>query len=83
MKKERVELKINIAEAGCVTDCWIFTRLAILKTSEYYEDWVASHYPLYADPDSNFFFWETSTILPAQFWSMLSRRNQEWDGSVK
>ena len=74
MKKERVELKINIAEAGCVTDCWIFTRLAILRTSEYYEDWVASHYPLYADPDSNFFFGETSTIHPAYHDAILERR---------
>lgn len=74
MRKERVELAVDIEEAGCVTDCWIFNRLAILKTSEYYESWVASHYPLYVDADHNFFFGETSTIHPAYHDAILERK---------
>lgn len=75
MGKEKVELAINIEEIGCVTECWVFNRLAILKTSKYYEDWVASHYPLYADADLNFFFGETSSLLPDYHDTILERKH--------
>ncbi|MCI8694195.1 MAG: hypothetical protein HFH91_16030 [Lachnospiraceae bacterium] len=74
MRKERVELAINIEEAGCVTECWVFNRLAIVRTSKYYEDWIASHYPLYADSDLNFFFGETSSLLPSYHDLILDRK---------
>lgn len=65
---------LDVWNSGCVTECWIFNRLAILRTSEYYADWVASHYPLYADSDYNFFFGETSTLLPGYHDPILERK---------
>jgi hypothetical protein len=43
----KVKLPIDINDVDCVTECWTFNRMIILKTSPYYEDWIASHYHLF------------------------------------
>ncbi len=42
--EEKFELPIHIEDVDSVTDCWIYNRLAIIKTSPYYKDWIASHW---------------------------------------
>lgn len=74
MEKNIFKLPIHISDVDCVTECWIFNRLAIIKNSPYYEDWIASHYSLYADSDYNFFFGETSTVLPSYHDIILERK---------
>ncbi len=51
------ELPIETDNIACVTDCWIYNRLIIIKTSPFYNDWIASHYNLFckgADYEFNF-----------------------------
>lgn len=51
------KLPIETEDIACVTDCWIYNRLIIIKTSPYYNDWIASHYNLFckgADYEFNF-----------------------------
>lgn len=68
------ELPIQIANVDCVTDCWIYNRLAIIAASPYYEDWVASHYELYTAAGYNFYFGETSLTPPGYHDAILERR---------
>lgn len=44
---EKFELAIDTENVDCVTDCWIYNRLIIIKTSPFYNDWIISHYNLY------------------------------------
>ena len=69
------ELKLPIYTEGIdsVTDCWIYNRLAIIKTSPYYRDWIASHYNLYS-ASGNFHFGETKIYSPSYHEEILQRR---------
>ena len=71
--KKTVILPIYMNNIDCVTSCWIYNRLAIIKTSPYYSDWVASHYNLFADSDFVFSFGET-TKIPASYHDEILER---------
>lgn len=71
---ERVELPIHIEDIESVTDCWIYNRLAIIKTSPYYKDWIASHYNLYVNSGYNFHFGDVSMYPPAYHEEILQRK---------
>lgn len=45
---EKLELPIDIENMDCVSKCWIYNRMAIIRTSPYYRDWITSHYNLFA-----------------------------------
>lgn len=69
---EKVELPMCIEGVATITECWTFNRLAILKTSPYYNDWIAAHYNLFVDINSyNFMFGETSCYLPEYYDAIL------------
>ena len=63
--KEKITLPIHIDDVESVTDCWIYNRLAIIKTSPYYRDWMASHYNL-CSGSGNFHFGEINMYPPSQ-----------------
>ena len=68
-----VTLPIHASDIECVTDCWIYNRLAIIKTSPYYKDWIASHYDLFMDVSYSFHFGETS-VIPAYYHDTILER---------
>lgn len=69
-----IELPIQIDDIGCVTDCWIYNRLAIIKTSPFYSDWIASHYDLLSMDHNNIFFGDISLYPPSYHDSILLRK---------
>lgn len=71
--KEILKLPIHIEDVDSVTDCWIYNRLAIIKTSQYYRDWIASHYNLYSDA-GNFHFGEMNMYPPSYHEEILQRK---------
>ena len=72
--KEILKLPIHIEDIDSVTDCWIYNRLAIIKTSPYYKDWIASHYNLYSDA-GNFHFGEMNMYPPSYHEEILQRKS--------
>ena len=72
--EEKFELPIHIEDVDSVTDCWIYNRLAIIKNSPYYRDWIASHYNLYANSGYNFHFGNVGIYPPAYHEEILQRR---------
>lgn len=78
MLEDIVELPINMDNVECVTECWTYNRMIILKTSPYYEDWIASHYNLYAAKNNKnnyrFLFGETHIYTPDYYDDILIRR---------
>lgn len=72
--KKKYELPIYISDIDSVTDCWIYNRLAIIKTSPYYQDWIASHYNLYVNDRYNFHFGNVSMYPPAYHEEILQRK---------
>lgn len=70
---EKRKLPIHIEDVDSVTDCWIYNRLAIIKTSQYYRDWIASHYNLYSDA-GNFHFGEMNMYPPSYHEEILQRK---------
>lgn len=73
--KQYFELPICISEVECVTDCWIYNRLAILKTTSYYEDWLASHYELFINEHYGAHF-GTTEVLSAEYHDEILERKQ-------
>lgn len=69
-----IELPIQTDDVGCVTDCWIYNRLAIIKTSPFYSDWLASHYNLLSIEHNNIFFGDISLYPPSYHDSILLRK---------
>ena len=73
-----VELPINMENVECVTECWTYNRMIILKTSPYYEDWIASHYNLFATKNNtynySFLFGETRAYTPDYYDDILVRK---------
>ena len=72
--KEILKLPIHIEDVDSVTDCWIYNRLAIIKISPYYKDWIASHYNLYASSGYNFHFGDVCLYPPAYHEEILQRK---------
>ena len=70
----KFELPINTTDVDCVTDCWIFNRLIIIKTSPHYNDWIASRYNLYTDASHNFHFGDYGLIEPNYHDDILERK---------
>lgn len=64
-------MKFN--DVPVVTDCWVYNRLAIIRTSKHYEEWVASHYNLISTENHNFYFGETDFDLPSYYDPILKR----------
>lgn len=56
---EKLILPIQIENIDCVSKCWIYSRMAIIKTFPYCNDWIASYYNLIA---SNGFEFENVTL---------------------
>lgn len=73
ISQDRIELPIYISDVESVTDCWIYNRLAIIKTSPYYEDWISSHYNLYSTQVLNFHFGNIIMYPPAYHEEILQR----------
>lgn len=74
-KIDKYELPIETENIPCVTDCWIHNRLMIIKTSEFYIDWIASHYNLFCKlSDYDFNFGETGITDPNYHDDILERR---------
>lgn len=73
-----VELPINMDNVECMTECWTYNRMIILKTSPYYEDWIASHYNMFASKfgidNYIFVFGETHLYFPDYYDDILVRR---------
>lgn len=74
MSEKIVELPTNIYNVECVTECWTYNRLIVLKTSPYYEDWIASHYSLYTTNQYNFRFGETWMYTPEYYDAILKSK---------
>lgn len=74
MNVGKIELPIEIEDIDCITDCWVFNRLIIIKTSPYYEDWIASHYNLFATSEYNFHFGDLSLSEPNYHDDILERK---------
>ena len=69
---EVVRLPIHIDDVGTTTECWTYNRLAIIKTSPYFRDWVAAHYALFVDINNyNFLFGEISCYTPSIYQPIL------------
>lgn len=73
-KKQIVKLPIDIEDVATVTECWTYNRLAIIKTSPYYRDWIASHYDLYTTNEYNFYFGNTWLYPPSYYEEILQRK---------
>lgn len=73
ISRDRIELPICIYNVESVTDCWIYNRLSIIKTSPYYEDWISSHYNLYSTQVLNFHFGNIAMYSPAYHEEILQR----------
>jgi len=68
------KLPLNITDIECVTECWTYYRLIILKTSPYYEDWLASHYNLFATDNHRFLFGYVRLFAPEYYDAILFRK---------
>lgn len=71
MSDKIVTLPINMDHVECVTECWTYYKLIVLKTSPYYEDWIASHYSIYTTNQFNFRFGETWMYTPDYYDAIL------------
>lgn len=67
----KLELPIQLNNIECVSKCWIYNRLAIIKTSPYYKDWIASHFNLVATSGFQFDF---ENAKPAYYEEILMRK---------
>lgn len=68
-------MPIETENIPCVTDCWIYNRLIIIKTSKYYTDWIASHYNLFSKLSNyDFNFGETGLTDPNYHDDILARK---------
>lgn len=77
-KIDKYELPIETENVPCVTDCWIYNRLIIIKTSKFYKDWIASHYNLFSNLyDYNFNFGETGLTDPNYHDDILERKQMK------
>lgn len=73
--KKYIKLPVHLNDVTTVTECWTFNRLAIIKNSPYYKDWIAAHYNLYADVrQCNFLFGNISKYEPAYYEEILNRQ---------
>lgn len=71
---QKVKLPVHIEDVASVTECWTYNRLAIIKTSPYYRDWIASRYDLYTTNDYNFYFGNTWLYPPSYHEEILQRK---------
>lgn len=72
---EKFELAIDTENVDCVTDCWIYNRLIIIKTSPFYNDWIVSHYNLYCKSfDYEFSYGDISLTEPNYHDDILERK---------
>lgn len=72
---DKYELPIETENIPCVTDCWIYNRLIIIKTSKYYTDWIVSHYNLFSKLSNyDFNFGETGLTEPNYHDDILARK---------
>lgn len=72
-------LPAAIEEAAIVSECWTFEKLAIIQTSPYAEDWLASHFRLYVDPCFCPHFGETSELhRPTYYDDILHARQLDY-----
>lgn len=77
-KIDKYELPIETENIPCVTDCWIYNRLIIIKTSRFYIDWIASHYNLFSKLSNyDFNFGETSLTDPNYHDDILERKQMK------
>ena len=74
MKHDKITLPIKIDNIECVTECWTHNRMIVLKTSPYYEDWIASHYDIYTTNQYNFRFGETWMYTPDYYDAILESK---------
>lgn len=72
--KKSTKLPVHLDDIATVTECWTFNRLAIIKTSPYYKDWIASHYNLCVNSRYNFYFGDVSMYPPAYHDEILRRK---------
>ena len=79
----KFKLPIDITDVACVTDCWIFNRLIIIKTSPYYNDWIASHYNLQSISTFNFQFGELDLTEPGYHDLILERKTGKFSNLNK
>ena len=68
---ERIELPIQLEAIDCVSKCWIYNRLAIIKTSPYYKDWISSHFNLVIRKGFQFDF---ENAKPEYYEEILTRK---------
>lgn len=73
--KSKFELPIHISDVETVTDCWIFQRLAVIKTSPHWKAWMASHYNIYSTREYCFGFGE-ATAYAANYHDTILKRKQ-------
>ena len=67
-------LPIVIEDVECVTECWTHNRMVVLKTSPYYEDWIASRYNIYTTSLFNFYFGETWMYTPDYYDAIIKSK---------
>ena len=69
-------LPIDIQNNPIVSECWTFMRTAIIKTSPYAEDWLASHFQIYMDPSLCTYFGEGNDMYrPSYYEDILHVQN--------
>ena len=61
-------LPIAIKDNPIVSACWTFAKTAIIKTSPYAEDWMASHLQLYMDHTFCTYFGESNSMYPPGYY---------------
>lgn len=66
-------MPLKFDDVPVVTDCWVYNRLAIIRSSKYYEAWIATHYNLISTENHNFYFGETDFDLPSYYDPILKR----------
>lgn len=70
------KLPISISNAMIVSECWTFTRLAIIQTSPYAQDWIASHMRIFADFSGDIHFGENlRRYLPSYYSDILEQNH--------
>lgn len=68
-------LPIEIQNAAVVTECWTFEKLAIIQTSPYARDWLASHFRIYIDNSLCVYFGEAPFLhRPMYYEDILDSR---------
>lgn len=73
--KPVVVLPMHIEDITVSTECWTFNRLAIIKSSPFYRDWIASHYNLFVDTNNyNFLFGDFSCYTFAYYGELLQHK---------